>query len=132
MAVDADRIFELAVRLATSFSPERSHFEQAFTQLLDNDDACMMVAGPEAGVVGYLLAFAHQTFFADGPVGWVEEIMVDDDHRRGGVGRALMAGFETWSVERGCRLVALATQRAAEFYTALGYQESATYFRKAL
>jgi hypothetical protein len=29
-----------------------------------------------------------------------------------------------------CLLVALATRRAAPFYRALGYEESATYFRK--
>jgi hypothetical protein len=32
----------------------------------------------------------------------------------------------------GCTLVALATRRAAPFYRALGYQDSAVYFRKVL
>ena len=31
-----------------------------------------------------------------------------------------------------CALVALATRRAAPFYRAAGYEESATYFRKVL
>ena len=33
---------------------------------------------------------------------------------------------------RDCALVALATRRAAPFYRALGYEESAVYFRKIL
>jgi hypothetical protein len=33
---------------------------------------------------------------------------------------------------RDCALVALATRRAAPFYHALGYEESAVYFRKIL
>jgi len=33
---------------------------------------------------------------------------------------------------RTCVLVALATRRAAPFYRALGYEESAVYFRKVL
>ena len=45
---------------------------------------------------------------------------------------ALMAEFERWATERGAALVALATRRAAPFYLALGYEESATYFRKLL
>lgn len=43
-----------------------------------------------------------------------------------------MAAFERHAADRGCRLVALATRRAAPFYRALGYQESAAYFRKVL
>ena len=43
-----------------------------------------------------------------------------------------MTRFEAWAAARGCRLVALATRRAAAFYGAIGYEESATYFRKIL
>ena len=49
-----------------------------------------------------------------------------------GIGRALMSGFEQWAAVRDCALVALATRRAAPFYRALGYEESAVYFRKIL
>jgi NAD(P)-dependent dehydrogenase (short-subunit alcohol dehydrogenase family) len=37
-----------------------------------------------------------------------------------------------YAASRGCKLAALATRRAAGFYRALGYEESATYFRKLL
>jgi GNAT superfamily N-acetyltransferase len=47
-------------------------------------------------------------------------------------GRALMSAFEQHAADQGCRLVALATRRAAAFYRALDYQESASYFRKVL
>jgi hypothetical protein len=43
-----------------------------------------------------------------------------------------MQGFEAWAAKRGSKLVALATRRAAPFYQALGYEESAIYFRKLL
>ena len=43
-----------------------------------------------------------------------------------------MSAFERWAVVRDCALVALATRRAAPFYRALGYEESAVYFRKIL
>jgi hypothetical protein len=43
-----------------------------------------------------------------------------------------MSAFEEWASGQGCVLVALATRRAAPFYRALGYEESATYFRKVL
>jgi hypothetical protein len=43
-----------------------------------------------------------------------------------------MNEFEQWAAAAGCTLIALATRRAAPFYRALGYQESAAYFRKVL
>ena len=66
------------------------------------------------------------------PVSWVEEIAVVSSLRRKGIGRALMARFEQWAATREARLVGLATRRAAGFYSALGYEESASYFRKLL
>jgi len=41
-----------------------------------------------------------------------------------------MFAFEDWAWEGGLRLVALVTRRAHPFYAAIGYEESATYFRK--
>jgi GNAT superfamily N-acetyltransferase len=58
--------------------------------------------------------------------------VVRDGHRRGGVGQALMAAFEQWAAGRDCRLVALATRRAAPFYLSIGYVELAVYLRKVL
>jgi hypothetical protein len=43
-----------------------------------------------------------------------------------------MKAYESWAAAEGCALVALATRRAAPFYLALGYEESAIYFRKVL
>ena len=40
--------------------------------------------------------------------------------------------FEAWAKNEGAVLAALATRRASSFYTAIGYEESASYFRKLL
>jgi len=49
-----------------------------------------------------------------------------------GIGSGLMNAFEAWARLRGSKLIGLATRRAAPFYAALGYEESATFFRKLL
>jgi len=74
----------------------------------------------------------HLTFYANGPVATVAEILLSPTVRGTGVGRMLMAAFEGWAVSQGCAVVALATRRAAPFYRALGYEESASYFRKTV
>lgn len=131
---DGDAILVLATAFATSFQVEPGAFRRAFDALLAAPDAAVLVAqeGPRGRVIGYVLGFVHPTFYANGPVAWVEEITVEASLRRSGVGRALMDAFEAWARARDARLVALATRRAAAFYAALGYEESAIYHRKLL
>jgi GNAT superfamily N-acetyltransferase len=149
-------LFELVSRFAVSFVPERAAFRASLRAVFADESAWLCVAeeeraGPgapesvsaEAGgesgstagagaLAGYCLGFDHPAFYANGRVAWVEEIMVREDLRGRGVGRLLMDAFEEWASTRGDRLIALATRRAAPFYEALGYEDSATYFRKAL
>jgi GNAT superfamily N-acetyltransferase len=129
---DQAAIFALVTQFAISFTPQQSAFEASFSRLLKEESACLSVAESEEGVIGYCLGFDHDTFYANGRVAWVEEIMVLEAYRRHHIGQNLMDAFEAWAITRGSILVALATRRAASFYTALGYEESATYFRKIL
>lgn len=131
-STDADSVLKLAKSFATSFVVEKESFLTSFNELLSSDNAFLAVAEEETTIVGYVLGFDHCTFYANGRVAWVEEIMVDPNYRRRGIGRLLMQKFEAWSKNRGARLVALATRRATDFYKAIGYQESAIYFRKLL
>ena len=129
---DGPALFLLACAFATSFTVEQTAFESAFEQLLTQTEAFLAVAEMEEEIVGYVLGFDHLTFFANGRVAWVEEIMVSTEVRRQGVGRQLMAAFEDWARVREARMIALATRRASSFYIALGFAESAQYFRKPL
>jgi len=131
-AADRDRIFPLAEAFATSFRPEPAAFRESFDALVAAGDVRILVADDAGEIVGYLLGFDHFTFFANGRVSWVEEVTVRADRRGEGIGEALMGEFEAWAVVRGSRLVGLATRRADAFYLALGYEASATYYRKLL
>ncbi len=127
---DAEVLFSLAEEFATSFVPERAAFEIALADIIGTDSANLSVAEVSGEVVGYCLGFDHYTFYANGRVAWVEEITVKEPLRRRGIGKALMESFEEWSNNRGSKLVALATRRAASFYRSIGYEESATFFRR--
>jgi GNAT superfamily N-acetyltransferase len=131
-AGDAEGVARLAAALAMSFAFRIESFRESYPALLSDDRACLLLAVDGNESVGYLLGFRHLTFYANGPVGWVEEIVMRRQDRGQGIGRMLMSAFEQWAAAQGCALVALATRRAAPFYDALGYEESATYFRKVL
>jgi len=131
-ATDADAVAALAAELAQSFAFRMESFRLSYPALLAADGACLLLAVNGLESVGYLLGFRHLTFYANGPVGWVEEIVVRGEDRGRGIGAALMSTFERWAADEGCALVALGTRRAGPFYRSVGYEESATYFRKVL
>ncbi len=129
---DRNEIFVLAKEFATSFEVEENSFRTSFDLLIRDPNTYLALAEVDSCVVGYILCFKHSTFYANGSVTWIEEITVDKTHRRKGIGKSLMQSAEEWAKEKDCRLVALATRRAADFYKSMSYQESATYFRKLL
>jgi len=131
-AGDIDGVAALAAELALSFEFSPAEFRVSYPALLAADGTCLLLAADGSECAGYLLGFRHLTFYANGPVAWVEELVVRDRDRERGIGRALMDAFEGWAAAGRCTLVALATRRAAPFYRALDYEESATYFRKVL
>jgi len=129
---DATRMLPLVQDFVASFELEPDAYRASFQRLLQNDSALVLVAESQGHLMGYILGFIHDTFYANGPVGWVEEIMVHSEHRRTGLGGRLMESFESWCQTRGAVLSALATRRASKFYEAIGYEESAIYYRRLL
>lgn len=69
--------------------------------------------GRNGSIIGYLLASWHGTFFANGPVAWVEELMVAQPARGSGVGRALVAEAKRWARSVPCAYIAIASAYAA-------------------
>jgi GNAT superfamily N-acetyltransferase len=130
---DRDKVWPLAREFATSFLLERTAFDRSFDELNCDGNTLLLVAESERKeVIGYLLASIHGTFLANGPVVWVEELMVGERFRRQGVGRALMEEVERWSGALRASYVSLATRRADDFYLELGYESSATFYKKTL
>jgi GNAT superfamily N-acetyltransferase len=129
---DADQIFALAREFALTFQPERAAFDEALPHLLESRDARLLVAIVDGRIRGYLLGFTHITLFANGRIALVEEAMIESGYRRHGIGRRLLEEFESWARTQNAAYVGLSTRRAAEFYDALGYEISATYYRKLL
>ena len=130
---DADELLELARAFVTSFPLDEGVFHGSLERLVGHRDAMILVAEGERGpVVGYLLAFVHDTFFANGPVAWIEEVAVDAAVRRHGGGRALTEECERRALAHGATLVGLAPRRALTFYESMDCEDSGTYLRKLL
>lgn len=127
---DAAGVFALARDFATSYAPDLPHFSPAFERIIQGEDIALFVADDAGALTGYVLVQRQETLFANGPVGYVQELMVTPEHRREGIGAALMRAAEDWAFAEGCVYVGLASRRAGDFYRAAGYDESAAFFKK--
>ena len=130
---DADDVWRLVQDFAATFRPKREAFYLTFRSLLESSQTLILVAEQSSGsVVGYLLAHCRGSFLSNGPVTWVEEVMVAERARRQGVGQALMTEVESWAELRGAAYVSVASRRASDFYRARAYKDAATFYKKAL
>ena len=129
---DMEQVFLLACDLATSFKVERNKFDKLFQQCLTDQSSLVLVAEENERIVGYLLGYEHNAFFANGGIAGVEELWVVPTYRRNGIGKSLMNECEKWASKRDATLLMVCTRRAGTFYKSIGYEESATYYRKVI
>lgn len=131
-AVNSDRegVYPLAKSLATSFEVNERDFCSVFNSLVEAPNADLLVAEDKQRLIGYVFVLHHPAFYANGTISWVEELFVEEEYRGQNIGKRLMEEAEKRSKARGAKLMALATRRADQFYKAIGYSESATYFKK--
>ncbi len=130
IADDLEQVWPMVNEFASSYRPQRFAYVRSFGDLLKRPDTLILVALNKSAIVGYLLGSYHGTFFANGPVAWIEELMVKEPFRRQSVATKLMSSAEAWARTIPTAYVALATRRAGEFYRGIGYEEGAIYFRK--
>lgn len=120
----------LAHELAVAFELDDDAFAKALIVIVDDGSAALFVAEVDGRVVGYVL-------------GNPRHLLCQRTGRLDGrdLGRPPVPAPWCWSLarcsvrgarHRGATLVALATRRATDFYDALGYASSGTYWRKIL
>jgi len=93
-------------------------------RLLADSHNAIFVAEEGGEVIGYVHANHYELLYAP-PMKNIMGIAVSAQHKRRGVGRALLSRVEQWAREDGCaavRLVSGASRTAAhEFYRRCGY-----------
>ncbi len=129
---DREAVFKMARILVVSQPLDLEAFNKQWPAILANPSVYFRVFEEEGQLLGYCLGHLHSTFYANGPVAWLEEMYIDEKHRLRGLGRQMVEAFEIWAASKDSSLAAMATRRAWEFYMACGYVESARYFNKPI
>ena len=107
-----------------------------WTRMLAQEDRVILLAEVDGRAAGTAdVSFASNLTHGAQPRAYVENVAVATDHRRNGVGRAIMAEVERLARDAGCYKVTLMSANhrdgAHRFYEEIGYDRCAVGFRKS-
>ena len=127
-ATDVDRIFELILGLADyeQLTDKVTGNTELLRSHLFGDRACVEAIVAELGdlTVGFALFFPTYSTFLTQPGIHLEDVFVQPEYRRQGVGKALMTAIAKIAHDRGCGRLEWSVldwnQNAIEFYQSLG------------
>ena len=129
---DAEVVFKLLSEFVVSYKPDQTAFASNYPRIVEGKGTDLLVAELDSRVVGYVLASDSLTLFANGIVTELLELYVVEEDRGQGIGRALVEKAVFHARDRGATEVTTPTRRAGSFYTALGFEPTAEFFKLRL
>ena len=129
---DAAAIFGLTVSLAMSYKPDRTAFDASLPSIIASSDTMLTVAESGGIVAAYALAVRIPTFYANGAIVELVELIVEESRRGEGIGTLLVESMLEWARAGGAVEVTTMTRRARDYYLRLGFEETASYFKRKL
>ncbi|MGO1434270.1 MAG: GNAT family N-acetyltransferase [Canibacter sp.] len=127
-------------KLARQYQTGRESITPAEFQItLDNvlryrpaETNVLFVAELNGSVVGYSLLTVSRLLHAPGLTAHLQEIVVDEAHRRQGVGDRLMQANEHYCMGRGVRQISAVTSHMGNFYNHRDFEAIGQHYRKVL
>ena len=98
--------------------------------------AALLAVDDNGTALGFMSLATHTVIHAAGPVAWITGLVVAEDVRGRGVGRALVSAARDWATRRGCvRLTVTSGEHRTDahaFYPACGLAYTGRRFATAL
>ena len=115
---------------------DEAEHERAFVRYLGRDDAVALVAEDDGRLIGFVdVEFRQRLNFATLQA-WVPDLVVAEDARGTGAGRALLAEAERLARERGCWGMSLESANWRDsshaFYEHVGWADTGKAFTRPL
>ena len=123
------RLLRILFSIETDFSFDYGTQQSGLEMMLsDCANRCVMVAELNQQIVGMCTAQILVSTAEGGMVAFVEDLVVEDAFRGGGIGSKLILALEDWAITRGARrLQLLADQNnapALEFYKKMDWKST--------
>jgi len=112
-----------------------SKMEELFHKIESKEEYILLGALEEYKLIGTVMGIVCEELYGDcRPFLLIENFIIDQKHRRKGVGRLLLAEVEKWAQEKNCRQAILVSEAEREdarhFYHACGFPTGNIGFKK--
>lgn len=134
---DFDSIFPLQRQLWSEKKLGKEGQRQIFLDGLHANDLHYLVAKRKGEIVGYASLSITPNLLQDGYAGHLDELVVDENHRKNGIGTALLKKMMAIARKNGCESVELESafhrKDAHGFYVSRGFDKWAfMFFKKSI
>jgi GNAT superfamily N-acetyltransferase len=127
-------VYLKAERRLPAFAESKSAWRESVLGWMTRDDAAVLVAARDDGLIGYIIGWVWPNPPATEPekFGLVSEMSVDGHCKQGGVGTAMFAGLKDWFRENDLSVVEVRVSRVQPieqaFWRSLGAQPFVDHF----
>jgi len=126
---DADIIAKLAIQMWEDNTV--AELAEEFIEIISGDDAIIFLAEMDGVAVGFAQCQLRHDYVEgtdSSPVGYLEGIFVQEEHRARGIAKQLLKACEKWSSEQGCTEFAsdceLTNSESLKFHISMGFEEA--------
>ncbi|MDR3287936.1 MAG: GNAT family N-acetyltransferase [Peptococcaceae bacterium] len=139
---DCEKIYPLICALARGhvtgsgrvYRPPYEEYKETFNLILNDKRKQYYVAKDGDNVVGVVGVALHQSLVEAGNFANIDELVVDETHRRQGIGQRLLAACAAFAKERGCQNITLTSGNARigahTFYEKNGFEKVGVKFNR--
>ena len=133
---DFDGVLRLLAQLWPNQSLDPNRTRCVFDRAVISDRQVYLCAILQEQVVGFGSLTIKNNLWQQGYLANVDELVVEEEQRRRGIGEQLLAHLVELAIQRDCRRIELDSsfhrEPAHRFYEALGFQKRAFLFSKVL
>jgi GNAT superfamily N-acetyltransferase len=122
-------LLSMLFNIEADFTPDPEKQQRGLELILaDGQRGLISVAEVDGRIVGMCTAQLVVSTAEGALSGWIEDLILDENYRGGGIGRQLLHAMEDWCFEQGATRVQLlcdhANTPALRFYARMGWEET--------
>jgi glucosamine-phosphate N-acetyltransferase len=131
---DFEKVIGLLRQLWPDKELNRNSLLKIFSTCIRSPDNIYLCAEIDGNVIGFCSLVIRENLRVEGLVAHIDELIIDEPHRRMGFGAELLEAASAAAKKRGCKIVELDSafyrQDAHNFYSKEGFEKRAYLFSK--
>lgn len=133
---DFEDVFKLLEQLWRDTKLDKENLAKVYSCILDRNETFNKVVFLDDKIIAFFSGFISMNLFHSGKVFYLQILIVDENHRKQGIGKKIIDDIAAISSQENCKAIELDSaffrKSAHRFYTNLGFSKRGYVFSKSL